>query len=93
MTMAVNINPFSSCNVSALVRYICMHSSLSLYRGSAISRIIGLNVQSSSKFDTLVRMWVFEEIVEGRKLSEVINEQHENIKYLPGVCLPENVVS
>lgn len=37
-------------------------------------------------------MWVFEEIVDGRKLSEVINEKHENIKYLPGIRLPDNVV-
>ena len=40
-----------------------------------------------------VLMWVFEEIVDGRKLSEIINEKHENVKYLPGVKLPENVVS
>lgn len=63
------------------------------YRGSAISKIIGLNVQNSSNFDATVRMWVYEEIVEGRNLSEIINEQHENVKYLPGVHLPENVVS
>ena len=43
-------------------------------------------------------MWVFEEDVQinnnhhqTAKLSNVINEQHENIKYLPGVKLPENV--
>ena len=65
----------------------------SLYRGSAISRIIGLNVQNSPNFDKTVRMWVYEETVEGRNLSEIINERHENIKYLPGVHLPENVVS
>ena len=67
---------------------ILLHS---LYRGSAISKIIGLNVQNSANFDTTVRMWVYEEIVDGRNLSEIINEQHENVKYLPGVHLPENV--
>ncbi|KAJ3032998.1 Glycerol-3-phosphate dehydrogenase [Rhizophlyctis rosea] len=36
-------------------------------------------------------MWVFEEEVNGRKLTQIINEQHENVKYLPGVKLPENV--
>ena len=41
-------------------------------------------------------MWVFEEEVKqadgsSRKLSEVINEDHENVKYLPGVRLPANV--
>lgn len=31
--------------------------------------------------------------VNGRKLTEIINEKHENIKYLPGITLPENVVA
>ena len=38
-------------------------------------------------------MWVYEELVEGRKLTEIINEDHENVKYLPGVKLPENVIA
>jgi len=28
-----------------------------------------------------------------RKLSEMINERHENVKYLPGEILPDNVVA
>lgn len=38
-------------------------------------------------------MWVFEETVNGRKLTEIINTDHENVKYLPGHKLPPNVVS
>lgn len=38
-------------------------------------------------------MWVYEEIIEGKKLTDIINETHENVKYLPGHKLPENVVS
>ena len=38
-------------------------------------------------------MWVFEEEVNGQKLSEMINTTHENVKYLPGVRLPDNVVA
>lgn len=38
-------------------------------------------------------MWVFEEDIGGRKLTEIINSQHENVKYLPGHKLPPNVVS
>ena len=30
---------------------------------------------------------------EERKLTEVINSRHENVKYLPGITLPENVVA
>ena len=42
-------------------------------------------------FGILVRRWVFEEKFEGRNLSEIINTEHENKKYLPGFKLPENV--
>ena len=38
-------------------------------------------------------MYVYEEQVNGRKLTEIINEQHENVKYLPGYKFPPNVVS
>jgi glycerol-3-phosphate dehydrogenase (NAD+) len=31
--------------------------------------------------------------VNGRKLTEIINQEHENVKYLPGHKLPTNVVS
>jgi glycerol-3-phosphate dehydrogenase (NAD+) len=62
--------------------------------GSAISRIVGANTSlHKDKFETEVRMWVFEEIVNGSKLSEIINTQHENVKYLPGRRLPDNVVA
>ena len=62
-------------------------------RGSAISKIIGYNVLKSPLFQREVSMWVFEEMVNGRKLSEIINTDHENVKYLPGITLPDNVVS
>ncbi|XP_018587798.1 glycerol-3-phosphate dehydrogenase [NAD(+)], cytoplasmic-like [Scleropages formosus] len=62
--------------------------------GSAIAKLIGHNVQQrSSTFDPVVTLWVFEETVNGRKLSEIINTEHENVKYLPGHKLPENVVA
>ncbi len=38
-------------------------------------------------------MWVYEETVDGKKLSETINSSHENVKYLPGIKLPDNVVA
>lgn len=62
--------------------------------GSAIARIVGQTTAANPDvFDKTVRMWVFEEIVNGEKLSEVINTRHENVKYLPGKILPENVVA
>ncbi|GCB76456.1 hypothetical protein scyTo_0018346, partial [Scyliorhinus torazame] len=61
--------------------------------GSVIGKIIGENVAKSERFDRTVSMWVFEEMVSGRKLTEIINTDHENVKYLPGYMLPANVVA
>ncbi|XP_062620454.1 glycerol-3-phosphate dehydrogenase 1-like protein, partial [Saccostrea cucullata] len=60
--------------------------------GSAIAKIVGNNVLAMpDKFDTEVRMWVFEEKVDGRNLTEIINNDHVNVKYLPGIELPKSV--
>uniref|UniRef100_A0A8C5XEN7 Glycerol-3-phosphate dehydrogenase [NAD(+)] n=1 Tax=Microcebus murinus TaxID=30608 RepID=A0A8C5XEN7_MICMU len=61
--------------------------------GSAIAKIVGGNAAQLACFDPRVTMWVFEEDVGGRKLTEIINTQHENVKYLPGHKLPPNVVA
>jgi glycerol-3-phosphate dehydrogenase (NAD+) len=61
--------------------------------GTAIARIVASNVKNFEEFDNAVNMYVFEEIVDGKKLSEIINTQHENVKYLPGYKIPDNVVA
>ncbi|XP_044525092.1 glycerol-3-phosphate dehydrogenase [NAD(+)], cytoplasmic-like [Gracilinanus agilis] len=61
--------------------------------GTAIAKIIGKNVMNSTTFDHEVILWVFEETFDGKKLSEIINEEHENKKYLPGIKLTSNVVA
>uniref|UniRef100_U3ET44 Glycerol-3-phosphate dehydrogenase [NAD(+)] n=1 Tax=Micrurus fulvius TaxID=8637 RepID=U3ET44_MICFL len=61
--------------------------------GSAIAKIVGSNAARLEMFDTTVKMWVFEEEIAGQKLTEIINTQHENVKYLPGHKLPPNVVA
>uniref|UniRef100_UPI00358E2A9A glycerol-3-phosphate dehydrogenase [NAD(+)], cytoplasmic-like n=1 Tax=Myxine glutinosa TaxID=7769 RepID=UPI00358E2A9A len=61
--------------------------------GSTIAKIIGSNVVDSQEFDHTVRMWVLEEIIGERKLTEIINTEHENTKYLPGHKLPHNVLA
>lgn len=63
-----------------------------LCRGSAVAKIIGNNVKTLQKFASTVNMWVFEENINGRKLTDIINNDHENVKYLPGCKLPDNVV-
>ena len=62
--------------------------------GSAIAKIVGNNTKKlSTKFEEKVQMWVYEEKIEGKNLSEIINEKHENIKYLPGIKLPDNIIA
>lgn len=46
-----------------------------------------------TEFDPTVNMYVYEEIFDGKKLSEIINTENENKKYLPGIKLPKNVVN
>lgn len=70
--------------------------------GSAIATLVGPNCARLPLYEDEVRMWVFEELVQvddggastpPQKLSEVINARHENVKYLPGIQLPHNVVA
>ncbi|NWQ85447.1 GPD1L protein, partial [Burhinus bistriatus] len=61
--------------------------------GSAVAKIVGNNVKKLQKFASTVKMWVFEETINGRKLTDIINNEHENVKYLPGYKLPDNVVA
>lgn len=63
-------------------------------RGSVIARIVGANVKDHPEsFHGEVQMYVYEELIEGKKLTEIINSQHENVKYLKGHKIPENIVS
>lgn len=59
----------------------------------AIAKIVGVNCKRDNEFEDEVRMWVFEEIVNGKKLTEIINKEHENVKYMRGIKLPENIVA
>ncbi|ODV92344.1 hypothetical protein CANCADRAFT_85019 [Tortispora caseinolytica NRRL Y-17796] len=62
--------------------------------GSVTAKIAAQNaIEHPDLFDQHVRMWVHEEQVNGKNLSEIINTEHENVKYLPGIKLPENLVA
>ena len=66
--------------------------------GSAIATIVGKNCARLSSYETRVNMWVFEELIETEqgtteKLTDIINTQHENVKYLPKIRLPTNIVA
>ena len=48
------------------------------------TNLISFQLAHKDLFDPEVRMWVYEEMVEGQKLTEIINTKHVNVKYLPG---------
>ena len=60
--------------------------------GSAIARRLAVNRQMHyPNIDHEIKMWVYEEIVDGKNLTEIINEDHMNTKYLPNVLLPDSI--
>jgi len=66
--------------------------------GSAIALKVARNCERLDYCESQVQMWVYEEWVKQkdgsrRKLSELINTEHVNTKYLPGIQLPLNLVA
>ena len=61
--------------------------------GSALMRILGRNALRHDIFDSEVRMYVHEEMIDGKPLTEIINETNENVKYLKGAKFTTNVVA
>ncbi|CEP64528.1 glycerol-3-phosphate dehydrogenase (NAD(+)) GPD1 LALA0_S12e00958g [Lachancea lanzarotensis] len=62
--------------------------------GTTISKVVAENAALRPQlFVKRVDMWVFEEQIDGQKLTDIINTKHENVKYLPNIELPENLVA
>lgn len=62
--------------------------------GTTIAKVVAENtVQNPHLFSKDVNMWVFEEMLDGEKLTEIINKKHQNVKYLPGIDLPHNLIA
>ncbi|PBP17315.1 glycerol-3-phosphate dehydrogenase-like protein [Diplocarpon rosae] len=77
--------------------------------GSTIAKIVAENTREHPDlFQEDVQMWVYEEEVtiskeskhydplkenSPQKLTEVINTYHENVKYLPNITLPSNIIA
>lgn len=60
--------------------------------GTTVAKICAENAAARPHlFRRHVPMWVFQEQVDGRNLTDIINEDHENVRYLPGVKLPRNL--
>lgn len=77
--------------------------------GTTVAKLVAENTKEHSDiFEEDVQMWVYEENVvipsdspyydvsigdKPQKLTQVINKHHENIKYLPKITLPSNLVA
>lgn len=52
-----------------------------LHRGSVIAKVVGHNVVAQPQlFAERVSMWVYEEVIDGRRLTDIINTEHENTR-------------
>eukprot|EP00512_Aurantiochytrium_limacinum_P008022 CAMPEP_0171535906 /NCGR_PEP_ID=MMETSP0959-20130129/17413_1 /TAXON_ID=87120 /ORGANISM="Aurantiochytrium limacinum, Strain ATCCMYA-1381" /LENGTH=169 /DNA_ID=CAMNT_0012081901 /DNA_START=135 /DNA_END=640 /DNA_ORIENTATION=+ len=54
---------------------------------------VAIIAEKPKLFEKDVQMWVYEEEINGRKLTEIMNEDHENVKYLPNIKLPKNIIA
>lgn len=61
--------------------------------GTCIASLAAENAARSQLFHKEVKMWIYDEQVEGEPIAQIINERKENIKYLPGVKLPDNLTA
>jgi glycerol-3-phosphate dehydrogenase (NAD+) len=59
--------------------------------GSALTRILGANALRHPVFDDEVKMYVYEEMIDGKPLTQIINETNENVKYLKNAKFTPNV--
>ncbi|KAK3951409.1 NAD-dependent glycerol-3-phosphate dehydrogenase N-terminus-domain-containing protein [Pseudoneurospora amorphoporcata] len=77
--------------------------------GTTVAKLVAENcAEHPNTFEKDVQMWVYEENVtlpkdskhfdasigeQPQKLTHIINTYHENVKYLPGIPLPQNIVA
>ena len=61
--------------------------------GTALGKLVATNSSTAPEYFDEVKIWVYEEMLDGVKLTHIFNTEHENVKYLPGVRLPVNLVA
>ncbi|OHT09130.1 NAD-dependent glycerol-3-phosphate dehydrogenase family protein [Tritrichomonas foetus] len=63
--------------------------------GSTMAKVIAENIVAKDlkDFEKEVRMFVYDELIDGESIVDIINKKHENVKYLAGIKLPENIVA
>ncbi|OLY82830.1 Glycerol-3-phosphate dehydrogenase 1-like protein, partial [Smittium mucronatum] len=91
---ANKIVPFASFSSKSNIlnmEKICVYGSGNW--GSTAVRFLADNAAKYDCFDNTVNMYVHCEIYNGRDLTEIINTDKENPKYLPGFKFPDNIVA
>lgn len=58
-----------------------------------MGKILAENAAALSDVEERVNMFVYDELFDGIRLSDLINSHHINEKYLPQIQLPDNLVS
>jgi len=43
------------------------------------AKLIGENIVELDEFEDEVKLWVYQEMISGRNLTDIINEDHENV--------------
>ncbi|KAL8293296.1 hypothetical protein RQP46_000990 [Phenoliferia psychrophenolica] len=62
--------------------------------GTALARLAAINAVEKEGFDETVNMWVRQREIPGKGLlTDLINETHENSRYLPQMVLPDNLIA
>lgn len=62
--------------------------------GTTIAKVVAEScAENPTIFNKNVHMWVFQEKINGENLTDIINTKHENVKYLPNIKLPSNVIA
>ena len=56
--------------------------------GTMFAYLASQKIRDLAHYQHKIKWWVFEEILDGEKLSDIINTKHENVKYCPGIILP-----
>jgi hypothetical protein len=68
----------------------CATDVLFLGRGTAVAKIAAENIsEHSDLFEPVLNLWVFEETVNGEKLSNIINAKKENVKFVSSAEDPQ----
>ena len=55
--------------------------------GTMFAWLAARKIRDLPHYQHKIKWWVFEEVIDGEKLSDLINSNHENVKYLPGKIL------